>query len=135
MDLLQTLQEKPVLSISSAFTVLCAVVGATVWLWGEFAHAGDVTKAIESVRQESKQDQAATVREIQINRLSGEIGLIQIQSADTKNRLGDLSAKQKLTPGEAQRAKELADDFADLQATKRSKERLLDQIKAGKVIQ
>jgi hypothetical protein len=130
-DLLQMAKDRPVLSIGGAVTIVGACISAALWTWGEFAHAGDVRKEVESIRQETAASQASTVREIQINRIGGEVAIIDLQARDTRNRLRELSAKQKLSSGEVQNAKELGDELSELQQQKRAKERLLDQIKAG----
>ena len=127
MDLLQTIQEKPVLSIGGAFSVLASVVGAVIWLWGEFAHAGDVRQEIDAVRIESRNAQAATIREVQVNRLSGEIGLLDIQIRDSRNRM--LDSKDATT------RQRYAGDLDQLERDRTVKSRTLEQIKAGVAVQ
>jgi len=101
-----------------------ALVLAAFAIDERYAHAGDVRNL-----------QANTVREIQINRISGEISLMELRINDSRNRARELTAKQKLTQGEMALAQQYNTDVSSLEAEKRQKQRLLDQIKAGVPIQ
>jgi len=55
-DLIQAIRDRLVLSISTAATVVGAILYASyvcfMWLWSEFAHAADVTKEINRIKQQ-----------------------------------------------------------------------------------
>ena len=110
--MLELLRDNPVKSASSAVAVLAVIVAAAISVDDRYAHAADVVT-----------QQSSIVREVQINRLSGEIGLLELQIRDSRNRMldtKDAGARQRY-----------AADLDQLQTDRQAKQRTLEQIKAG----
>jgi len=129
-DLLQSLKDRPVLSIGSALLVASSIVWAFLWAWSEFAHSSDITR----IEMAQKADHGGTIREIQINRLSGEIGILDLQIRDARNRLLDLAAKPRtrsLNDPTAIATQRYAQELTALEADRRTKAAVLERLKAG----